>query len=131
MAYRQLEQYIGRGEEKVLWIFSYKHVGGALLGGFLGRFVFNVLAGESIGWAFLGMVLGALVGVLLLTQYHGVLMVHRLLLLMRFYARRSRGARRVHAALLYEVVPTAPLQVRVRVRNGQAIIVPRHREPTP
>lgn len=131
MAYRQLEQYLGRGEEKVLWLLSYKHVGGALVGGFLGRFLFNLLAGGSAGWALLGLVLGATAGTMLLTQYHGVLMAYRLWLLARFYARRSRGARRVHAALLYEVVPTAPQVVRVRQRSGQAVIVPRRREPTP
>ncbi len=131
MAYRQLEQYLGRGEEKVLWLLSYKHAGGGLLGGFLGRFMFNALGGGSVGWAAFGMVAGALVGVALLTQYHGVLMAYRLFLLARFYARRSRGARRVHAALVYEEVPTAPQIVRVRQRNGQALIVPRHREPTP
>ncbi len=74
MAYRQLEQYLGRGEEQVLWLLSYKHAGGGLLGGFLGRFVFNALTGGSVGWAAFGMVAGALVGVALLTQYHGVLL---------------------------------------------------------
>ncbi len=58
MAYRQLEQYLGRGEEKVLWLLSYKHAGGGLLGGFLGRFVFNALTGGSVGWAAAGMVGG-------------------------------------------------------------------------
>jgi hypothetical protein len=40
-------------EEKALWIFSFKNVGGLIVGGFLGHRLFSVL-GWTAGWCLLG-----------------------------------------------------------------------------
>jgi hypothetical protein len=126
MAYIQFEQFLGRGNEKVFWIFSYKHAAGLLMGGFLGRLGANVIF-DGVGWALTGMVLGAIVGMLLLTQYHGILVARRVGLLARFYLQRSRRPQRINAALLYEEPMSQPQRMRVRYRNGTPIAIPRER----
>lgn len=124
MAYVELEQFLGRGEEKVAWLVSYNHVVGMLLGGFVGR-TLGVILDVSAGWMLLGSVLGAMLGIWLATQYHGLRVGRRLTIRLRFYVRRSRGPQRINAAVLYDSPTTRPVLVRVRQQTGAPVVLPR------
>jgi hypothetical protein len=121
MSYMEMEQFLGRGEEKAVWIFSFKNVGGLIVGGFLGHRLFSVL-GWTGGLVFVGVLLGAAIGITLTFQRRGVLIARRLLIMLRFYIRRAVAARRIDATTLYTVVEQREQLVRVRRRSGSAII---------
>src|SRR5215216_345379 len=90
MAYMELEQFLGRGNEKVFWVLSLKDMGGLALGGFVGQRLGAALVGAG-GALILMTLLGAAVGLGLMLQYHGLVVGRRLVLLARYLLRRLRG----------------------------------------
>ncbi len=127
MSYVELEQFLGRGEEKAIWLLSYKNIAGLLLGGYIGHEFGSSLAGTG-GWVLGAVVLGAVIGVVLTMQYRGLLVARRLLIRLWFYLQRTCGPRRIDARLLYQTIETPRHVVRVRRQHGQQVVA-RPRDP--
>src|SRR3954447_14710747 len=87
MAYMKLEQFLGRGNEKVFWVLSLKDIGGLALGGFVGQQLGSALAGTGIAVILLTL-LGAACGLGLMLHYHGLVVGRRLLIQGRYLLRR-------------------------------------------
>src|SRR3954447_6864431 len=90
MAYMKLEQFLGRGNEKVFWVLSLKDIGGLALGGFAGQQLGSALAGTGIAVILLTL-LGAACGLGLMLHYHGLVVGRRLVILGRYLLRRWTG----------------------------------------
>src|SRR4051794_20721421 len=90
MAYMELEQFLGRGNEKVFWVLSLKDIGGLALGGFVGQQLGSALVGTGIGVILLTL-LGAACGLGLMLHYHGLVVGRRLVILGRYLLRRWTG----------------------------------------
>lgn len=116
MAYTEMEEYLaGMGEEKALWIFSYKNVAGLVVGVFLGQRLGTLLFGTGLA-GLLTTLLCAGVGIGLTLQVHGILFARRLLIRARFYLRRAAGPRIVDGTRYAEERPEHEKRVRVRRR---------------
>lgn len=97
MGYLELEQFLGRGNEKVFWVLSLKDLCGMALGGFIGQRGGEILFGSGMPAMVVALV-GAFIGLTLMMQYHGLIIGRRLVLLLRFYGRRLRGATKLDLA---------------------------------
>lgn len=64
MGVRQLEEFLGQADQKGLWIFTYANLGGAFMGAFAGNSLLERLAASFPSLKLLGIVLGALLGVM-------------------------------------------------------------------
>src|SRR4051794_34945654 len=113
MAYMELEQFLGRGNEKVFWVLSLKDIGGLALGGFVGQHLGSALVGTGIGVILLTL-LGAACGLGLMLHYHGLVVGRRLLILGRYLLRRWTG--RVTIAAVTGTMADDPHEER---RHGQ------------
>jgi hypothetical protein len=123
MAYTELEQFLGRGEEKVAWLLSMKNMGGLLGGGLVGHRLGSLLFGDGVP-VLLCTLLGAVLGMTLTFQYHGLLIVRRLLIRVRFYLRRAVAPRTVDAEGFFHVVERREIPIQVSAHDGTPIIVP-------
>ncbi|HEU4321775.1 MAG TPA: hypothetical protein VFS21_01380 [Roseiflexaceae bacterium] len=82
----ELEQFLGRGDERVFWRLSMLNIGGALLGFFLGQRL-GELAGMH-GPALVGLaLLPAILGIWFTSKHRGVLRMQRLWLWVRWRVR--------------------------------------------
>lgn len=122
MAYTELEQFLGRGEEKAVWLLSMKNIGGLILGGLLGQRLGTVLFGAGVG-VLLCTLLGAGLGMALTFQYHGLLILRRLVIRLRFYLRRAVAPRTVDAEAIFTVVEQHELPIRVFHHDGTPVLV--------
>jgi hypothetical protein len=107
---RELEQFLGRGNEKAFWIFTYKNAGGAILGGFVGSRI-----GEMIGGG-----LGTL-------DRRGFIWFRRWAILATFYLRRATrnsDARTISSAAFYEITEIREQPIIIR-KAGQTIVTTR------
>jgi hypothetical protein len=123
MAYTHLEQFIGRGEEKAIWVLSMKNIGGLIGGGLIGHRLGSLLVGDGLG-VLLCAVLGALLGIALTFQFHGLLILRRLLIRARFYLWRAVRPCTVDAEAIFAVVEPTDSPIRVALRDGTPLIVP-------
>jgi len=119
---RELEQFLGRGEEKFFWIFTYKNAGGAIVGGFLGSRIGQIVG--SGGLVMLMTIVGILVGVGITLNRRGLMWGRRLWLTVLFYVRSALRPRELDSAVLYEVVEERERAVVIR-KKGQTILAPR------
>ena len=122
MAYSELEQFLGRGEEKAVWLLSMKNIGGLILGGILGQRLGAVLCGAGIG-VLLCMLLGAVLGMAVTFQYHGLLIGRRLTMRVRFYLRRAVRPQEIDADTIFLVVEPHELPIRVFHHDGTPVLV--------
>lgn len=122
--YSELEQFIGRGEEKAVWLLSMKNLIGLILGGVVGHRLGTVLVGTGVG-VLLIMLLGALVGSVLTFQYHGLLIARRLVLRLRFYLRRAIRPQQIDAEAIFAVsTPPEELPIQVFLHDGTPVLMP-------
>lgn len=122
MAYTELEQFLGRGEEKAVWLLSMKNIGGLILGGLLGQRLGTVLFGAGVG-VLLCTLLGAGLGMALTFQYHGLLILRRLVIRLRFYLRRAVAPRTVDAEAIFTVDAVQEVPIRVFHHDGTPVLV--------
>lgn len=121
MPYQELEQFLGRGEEKAVWVLSYKNILGLVLGGLVGQRLGLVAGGQGLAPVLVGCA-GALIGVLLTMQLHGIVVGRRLLIRLRFYLGRAVRPRVIDAALCYTAAaPPAPL-LQLRTMDGTPLV---------
>jgi len=123
MPYTELEQFLGRGEEKVIWLLSYKNIAGLIAGGIIGHRLGRAIAGEG-GLVFLCTILGAGLGIALTFQHHGLLILRRLTIRVRFYLQRAIRPRTVDAEAIFAAPPPPPTPIRVFLHDGTPVIVP-------
>lgn len=91
MAQQQMEQFLGKFNEKLWWILSYRHAAGAVVGGFSLSRIGQLLGG---GWWMLCTgLLGVILGVWLMWTVRGQMRVVRLATLGWFFARQAVGRR--------------------------------------
>jgi|GEM_PF-5665636 len=121
MAYHELEQFLGRGEEKAVWIFSFKNLAGLIVGGIIAQRLAVLLLEPGLLTALIA-TLGAVVGVTLTMQRHGVILGRRLLIRLRFYVFRSTKPRVIDAALCYTHVEEREQPVRMRTVDGTPVV---------
>lgn len=121
--YSELEQFLGRGEEKAIWLLSMKNIVGLIAGGLLGQRLGTVLVGDG-GLVLLGTVLGAALGIALTFQHHGLLILRRLVIRLRFYLRRAITPRTVEADAIFAIVEQREVLIRVFHYDGTPVIVP-------
>lgn len=120
MQFPELEQFLGRGEEKVWWRLSLLNAGGALLGFFIGQ-----RAGELAGLrgpVLIGLALVvACVGIWATSKRRGVIRAQRTWLWLRWAVLRRVQPRVIDAAELYAVVVEDTPVVRHR-RDGATVL---------
>ena len=122
MAYTELEQFIGRGEEKVFWLVSQKNVLGLFLGWMIGQRLGQLLFGDGSLVPLCGAV-GAILGVAVTFQYHGLLIARRLTIAARFYLRRAFRSPPIDAETLFPPVPPPAPSISVFRYDGTPVIV--------
>lgn len=121
---QELEQFLGRGDEIVFSIFTYKNAGGAVIGGFVGS-RFAEMAGASGLVVFLGILIGIIIGLWITWNSRGLLRLRRWIVTLRFYLRRAVQRERViNASELYEVIELRNQPIIIR-RDGQTLIAPK------
>lgn len=128
MGYTELEQFLGRGEEKVAWLLSMKNMGGLFGGGLVGHRLGSLLFGEGMPVLCCAL-LGALIGMTLTFQYHGLLILRRLLIRVRFYLGRAVAPRTLDAEAIFTVVEQRERPIQVAYHDGTPIIVPQIERP--
>jgi hypothetical protein len=121
--YHELEQFLGRGEEKAVWLLSVKNIGGLIGGGILGQRLGTALFGSG-ALVLLCTVLGAVLGITLTFQHHGLLILRRLVIRARFYLQRAIRPRVVDAEAIFPVVTRPDVVIRVERPDGTPVIVP-------
>lgn len=123
MGYTELEQFLGRGEEKVAWLLSMKNMGGLFGGGLVGHRLGSLLFGAGVP-VLLCTLLGAVLGMTLTFQYHGLLILRRLVIHLRFYLQRAIAPRTVDAETIFAVAERRAIPIQVSTHDGTPIIVP-------
>ena len=123
MGYTELEQFLGRGEEKVAWVLSMKNMGGLFGGGLVGHRLGSLLFGEGVA-VLLCTLLGAVLGMTLTFQYHGLLILRRLVIRLRFYLQRAIAPRTVDAEAIFVVAERRAIPIQVSTHDGTPLIVP-------
>ena len=119
---RELEQFLARGEERAFWLFSYKNAGGAILGGFMGSRVGQILGTGGIVMALT--IVGVGVGLGITLNRRGLMWGRRLWFTILFYLRSAIKPRTIDAADWYRVVEEREHAVGVR-QAGQLVVAPR------
>lgn len=121
--YKELEQFLHRGEEKAVWLLSMKNMIGLILGGVVGHRLGTVLVGAGVG-VLLCMVLGAMVGIGLTFQYHGLLIARRLVMRLRFYLRRAVRPQAIDAEAIFAVgAVQEAVPIQVFLHDGTPVLV--------
>ncbi|HEX6291291.1 MAG TPA: hypothetical protein VFZ66_19060 [Herpetosiphonaceae bacterium] len=121
--YTELEQFLGRGEEKAVWLLSIKNIGGLIGGGVLGHRLGSLVFGDGLG-VLLCTLLGALAGLILTFQQHGLLILRRLVIRVQFYLRRAVRARTLDADAIFPVNVPREIPIQVFQYDGTPVIVP-------
>lgn len=119
---RELEQFLGRGEEAAFWIFSYKNVGAAIVGGFMGSRIGQLLGTGGI--VMLVTVLGVALGLGLSLNRRGLMWGRRLWFTILFYLRSAIKPRTIDATDWYRVVEEREHAVGLS-HAGQLVLAPR------
>ncbi|ABX07868.1 hypothetical protein Haur_5241 (plasmid) [Herpetosiphon aurantiacus DSM 785] len=119
---RELEQFLGRGEEAAFWILTYKNVGSAILGGFMGSRVGQLMGTGGI--VMLLSVVGVALGLGLSLNRRGLMWGRRLWLALLFYLRSAIKPRMIDAGDWYRVIEEREHAVGVR-QAGQLVVAPR------
>jgi hypothetical protein len=122
---RELEQFLGRGNEKAFWIFTYKNAGGAILGGFVGSRIGEMIGG-GLG-TFLVILLGISLGLIITLDRRGFIWFRRWAILATFYLRRATrnsDARTISSAAFYEITEIREQPIIIR-KAGQTIVTTR------
>jgi len=124
---KELEQFLGRGNEKAFWIFTYKNAGGAILLAYFGTRLGQALGGGF--FSFMCGLAGAIIGLVLTLDRKGFMWVRRWIFTLRFYITRAtaEGKTLINAQELYEIVELKEQPIIIR-RAGQVIMTPRSRE---
>ena len=122
---RELEQFLGRGNEKAFWIFTYKNAGGAILGGFIGSRLGEMIGG-GLG-TFLVILLGITLGLIITLDRRGFIWFRRWAIAIAFYLRRATGsaeAQTISSAAFYEISEIREQPIIIR-KAGQTIVTTR------
>ncbi len=131
MPYQELEQFIdSTGEEKAIWLLSYKNIMGLVAGAFLGQRLGAALFGPGLG-GIAATLLCAAVGVALTLQVHGILFARRLVIRAHFYLRRAIRPRVVDGTRYAQVVEEREERVRVRRRDDNRALLGPQRPAAP
>jgi hypothetical protein len=96
MATPEPEQYIGQGNEKAWWLFTWKNVGGMVVGGYAGSSL-----GDLIGGPVVLVVVGIALGFFLTRAKRGLMRVRRMGQVAWFYAMSVIALPVVDAAAYY------------------------------
>jgi hypothetical protein len=116
MQHPELEQFLGRGDEKIFWRLSLLNAGGAILGFLVGQRLGEL--GGLHGPVLIGFAaLLGIAGVWATTKRKGVVRAQRTWLWLRWLVARQVKARVVDAGQFYAVVEEVRPQIRHR-RGG-------------
>ncbi|KPL83021.1 hypothetical protein [Herpetosiphon geysericola] len=119
---RELEQFLARGEEKAFWLFTYKNAGGAILGGFMGSRIGQILGTGGIVMALTMVGVGVGLGITL--NRRGLMWGRRLWFTILFYLRSAIKPRTIDAADWYRVIEEREHAVGLS-HAGQLVLAPR------
>lgn len=123
---RELEQFLGRGNEKVFWIFSLKNAGGAIAGAYIGSRIGQTLGSGII--VFLSSVLFLALGLALTLDIKGVMLSKRWLIAIKFFIGKTFNQHKpINAQEWYEVVEIKEQPIVYR-KSGETILAPRENE---
>ncbi len=129
MGIRQLEEFLGQGDQKGFWIFTYANLAGAFLGAFVGSSLFDPLA-PSLKLP--GILSGVLLGVMTTWKVKGH-PIYRwclsyILFVLRRYLKLGLADSTIDAGLYYRArtVAQAPFML-VTTRSGKPVPVLVHR----
>lgn len=98
MAHPELEQFIGQGNERAWWIFTWKNVGGMVVGGYTGSSL-----GDLIGLPIPLVLVGVALGYFLTRSKKGVMRIRRMGQAAWFYAFSLFSLPLVDSAAWYAV----------------------------
>jgi len=121
---KELEQFLGRGNERAFWIFTYKNAGGAVLGGFFGSRLGQAMGGGAP--TFILGLLGVILGLVFTLDRRGLMWARRWGIVARFYLMRaiSKADQNViDATELYEVTEIREQPIVIR-KAGKTIMTP-------
>lgn len=120
---RATQWYRACGLPNAVWLLSMKNMAGLFGGGVLGHRLGTVLFGAGFG-VLLCTLLGALIGIALTFQYHGLLILRRLTMRVRFYLRRAVHPQQIDAEAIFTVVEQRQVPIRVFHHDGTPVLVP-------
>lgn len=118
---KELEQFVGKGNERVFWLFTMKNAGGLVGGGIIGGRIGDVLGGGGI--LLLCILLCAAAGVVVTLDRRGLMWGRRWWLAGRWYARRAYQPTVIDAAAWYEVVEELETPIIIRAA-GKTLVTP-------
>jgi hypothetical protein len=118
---KELEQFIGKGNERVFWLFTMKNAGGLVGGGLLGSRLGDLLGGGGV--LLLCLLLGAAAGVIVTLDRRGLMWGRRWWLAGRWYARRAYRPTVIDAAAWYAVVDERETPIVIQVA-GKTLVAP-------
>jgi hypothetical protein len=118
---KELEQFVGRGNERIFWIFTMKNAGGMFGGGIVGSRIGDILGGGGI--LMVCMLLGAVAGLILTLDRRGLMWGRRYWLAGRWYVRRAYQPTIIEAAAWYEVVEESETPIVIRAA-GKTLVAP-------
>lgn len=124
---RELEQFLGRGNERAFYIFTYKNAAGAISGGFIGNRL-----GETLGGGMLMVALTlvcVIIGLYLTMDKGGLMRIRRWAFVATYYLRRATTPQErqiIESSTLFAVVETRESPIRVR-KAGQTVVGKRER----
>ncbi len=117
---KELEQFLGRGNERAFWVFTYKNAAGAVLGGFLGSRIGQLVGGG--GLLFLMSIVGLALGIVVTLDRRGLMWFRRWVIAGKFYLRRALNRDSfIDATALYEVVELREQPIVIR-KAGKTIV---------
>lgn len=119
---RELEQFLARGEEKAFWLFTYKNAGGAILGGFMGSRIGQLMGTGGIVMALT--IVGVGIGLGITLNRRGLMWGRRLWFTILFYLRSAIKPRTIDAGEWYRVVEEREHAVGLS-HAGQLVLAPR------
>jgi hypothetical protein len=119
MAARELEQFLGKGEEKAWWFLTYKNVAGIVVFGFIGNRIGQLLGGGI--WNMVMIAVGALAGLLITLNQRGLMWGRRRVIALWFYLREAVSPTTIDAATWYTVT-TEEEQRLVFSHEGHTIV---------
>ena len=123
MAYHELEQFLGRGEEKLAWIISARVAAGIALGGFLGHRLGTIVWGPSFAVA-VPTLIGALIGALLTMRFRGIMVARRLLIRGLFVVQSLNGTPVLNGLAFCDSDADTPEGWGTRLRVHEHVAVP-------
>ena len=124
MAYEELEQFLGRGDERAVYLLSFKNIAGLVVGGIVGQQLGGLLVAPGLPTTAVAL-LGAVVGLILTVQYQGLVLGRRLLIAARFYLGRAVRADVIDAGSGAVPVVAEPALLRMRRADGTPLVVQR------